>query len=111
MLGWKLLITIPYHEIEKEIMASMMYMLLFVFLALILLSITTLIILDKTIIRPLSYLTDITRNITETGNLDQKIELHNKVRSRNLHTPFERMIGKLKQEEEQKKRHSTSISS
>jgi len=111
MLGWKLLITIPYHEIEKEIMASMMYMLLFVFLALILLSITTLIILDKTIIRPLSYLTDITKNITETGNLNQKIELHTKGEVQELAKSFERMIGKIKEEEEQKNKAFNELSS
>lgn len=111
MLGWKLLITIPYHEIEKEMLASVTYMLLFIFLALILLSITTLIILDKTIIRPLSYLTDITRNITETGNLDQKIELHTKGEVQELAHSFERMIGKIKQEEEQKNKAFNELSS
>lgn len=111
MLGWKLLILIPYKEIEKEMTESVTIILLFVFLALVLLSIITLIILDKTIIRPLSYLTDVTKNITETGNLNQKIDLHTKGEVQELANSFDRMIGKIKEEEEQKKKAYNELSS
>ena len=47
MLGWKLLITIPYSQIEEEIIESVSLILLFVLAALILLSIITLIIISK----------------------------------------------------------------
>lgn len=111
MLGWKLLITIPYYEMEKAMYESVVSMLFFVFLALILLSITTLIILDKTIIRPLSYLTDITRTITMTGNLEQKITVQAKGEVQDLAQSFERMIETIKKEEDEKKNAFEELSS
>jgi len=110
MLGWKLLITIPYTEIEKEMMKSVISILLFVLFALILLSIITIIILDRTIIRPLSYLTDVARNITETGNLDQKIEMHSKGEVQELAHTFQRMIEKIREEENEKKKAFNELS-
>jgi len=110
MLGWKMLITIPYSEIEKEMMNSVISILLFVLLALILLSIITIIILDRTIIRPLSYLTDVSRNITNTGNLNQKIELHTKGEVQELAHSFQRMIEEIKKEEEAKNKAFNELS-
>jgi signal transduction histidine kinase len=110
MLGWKLLITIPYTEIEKEMKKSVISILLFVLFALILLSIITIIILDRTIIRPLSYLTDVARNITETGNLDQKIEMHSKGEVQELAHTFQRMIEKIREEENEKKKAFNELS-
>jgi signal transduction histidine kinase len=102
MLGWKLLIRIPYSQIESEILASIMQMLLFVLFSLILLSIITLIMLDRTIIRPLTSLKEIASDISVTGNLDQKINITEKGEIGELATSFSRMIEKIKTEEEQK---------
>jgi nitrogen fixation/metabolism regulation signal transduction histidine kinase len=96
---------------EKAMYESVVSMLFFVFLALILLSITTLIILDKTIIRPLSYLTDITRTITMTGNLEQKITVQAKGEVQDLAQSFERMIETIKKEEDEKKNAFEELSS
>ncbi|WP_245920369.1 ATP-binding protein [Methanospirillum stamsii] len=111
MLGWKLLITIPYSQIEEEIIKSIVLILLFVFAALILLSIITLIILDKTIIRPLSTLTDITKNITETGDLNQKIDVDMKGEVGELASSFTLMIAKIQEQEGLKNKAFAELSS
>jgi len=101
-LGWKLLINIPHTQVEKEIQSSILYILLFVFFALILLSVITLIILDQIIIRPLSSLTEITKNITDTGNLDQKVEINAKGEIQDLASSFTSMIAKIHEQEKLK---------
>jgi len=73
-LGWKIGVFVPFATIEQEINDSIARILLFVLLALILLSAITTVALDQTVIRPLSRLTDVSREIAETGELDQTLE-------------------------------------
>jgi len=111
VLGWKLLITIPYSQIESEILDSIMQMLLFILLALILLSIFTLYILDRTIIRPISSLKEVAGTITETGNLDQKIDMSSRGEIGDLATSISLMIEKIKAEKEEKNKAFIQVSS
>ena len=72
-LGWKYAVVIPFSQIEKEMFDSIITILIFVFIALILLSLLTMIIFDRTVIHPISTLTTVARRITETGDLNQEI--------------------------------------
>ncbi|PWR72648.1 HAMP domain-containing sensor histidine kinase [Methanospirillum lacunae] len=72
-LGWKYGVVIPFSQIEREMFDSIITILIFVFIALILLSLLTIIILDRTVINPISTLTTVARRITETGDLNQEI--------------------------------------
>ncbi|WAI00434.1 ATP-binding response regulator [Methanogenium organophilum] len=74
-LGWKLGMFIPASEIQKETNEAIFTVLTYLFAALILLSAFSLYYLRREIIRPLSDLTDVSRTIAETGDLDQEIPL------------------------------------
>ncbi|WP_319578041.1 ATP-binding protein [uncultured Methanospirillum sp.] len=111
MLGWKLLILIPYSQIESEILGSIMQMLLFILFALILLSVITIFILDRTIIRPISSLKEVASTISETGNLDQKIDTSTKGEIGDLASSFSLMIEKIKTEKEEKNQAFLQVSS
>jgi methyl-accepting chemotaxis protein len=82
-LGWKIGSFVPFESIEEEINESITGILLFVFLALILLSAITLMALHYTVIRPLRNLTDVSEKIAGTGELDQEIQTGGGRRDRN----------------------------
>ncbi|MDX8549803.1 HAMP domain-containing protein [Methanospirillum sp. J.3.6.1-F.2.7.3] len=111
MLGWKLLITIPFSQFETEIRESIYFILVFVIIALILLSVITLIILDQTIIRPLSKLTEITKKISETGDVSHPVDLNTKGEIGDLAHSFSLMIQTIKEQEGQKKKAFEEVSS
>src|SRR5690606_22147323 len=68
-LGWKIGTFVPFSTIEQRINESILRILLFVILALLLLSVITLLALDFTVIRPIANLTGVSRKIAETGDL------------------------------------------
>ncbi len=72
-LGWKYAVVIPNLLIEQEMADSIITILIFVFIALILLSVLTMIIFDRTVINPITTLTTIAYRITKTGDLNQDI--------------------------------------
>ncbi|HWQ66298.1 MAG TPA: ATP-binding protein [Methanospirillum sp.] len=74
-LGWKYCVLFPFSEIELIIQRSIMTILLIVLIALILLSVMTLILVNHTVIHPLTNLTKVARIITETGDLNQDINI------------------------------------
>ncbi|MDD1685870.1 hybrid sensor histidine kinase/response regulator [Methanoregula sp.] len=102
-LGWKIGTFVPFSTIEKEINNSILRILLFVILALVLLSIITLIALNYTVIRPLSNLTDVSRKIAETGDLDQAIETRGAGEIGSLACSFKAMVEKIHTEEQGRK--------
>lgn len=73
-LGWKYAVIIPFSEMEAKGRETILTILFFVIIALILLSVITIIILDNTVIRPLTHLTDVTHSITRTGDLNQRVK-------------------------------------
>jgi len=99
-LGWKIGTIIPFGTIDQKINDSILRILLFVILALILLSAITVVILDRTVIRPLSSLTDVSRKIAETGDLDQEIGTAGTGEIGSLARSFRAMIGKIRTEQE-----------
>lgn len=102
-LGWKYAVVIPYSQIEKEMNESIVTIIIFVFIALILLSIITLVVLDRTVINPLSTLTAISRNISDTGNLHYTIPETVEGEIGELTRSFNLMITRILDEENSRK--------
>jgi signal transduction histidine kinase len=69
-LGWKIGFIIPVEEIDREVWASVLQMLLALACTLILFSIVTLIWLQKFVVRPLKKLSNITGSITDASMLN-----------------------------------------
>ncbi|MDN7023637.1 HAMP domain-containing protein [Methanoculleus sp. FWC-SCC1] len=103
-LGWKIGAFVPFSTIQQEINDSIARILLFVLLALVLLSGITIVALDRTVIAPLSRLTDVSRKITETGDLDQTFETEGSGEVGVLSRSFEAMVAKIRAEEQAKER-------
>lgn len=102
-LGWKIGTFVPFGTIEKKINDSIQRILLFVLLALVLLSVITLIALNYTVIRPLTSLTEVSRRIAETGDLDQEIGTEGAGEIGSLARSFKAMVGKIHTEEQGRK--------
>ncbi len=102
-LGWKIGSFVPFSTIEQKINDSIQRILLFVLLALVLLSVITLIALNYAVIRPLTNLTDVSRDIAETGDLDQTIETGGAGEIGTLARSFKAMVGKIHSEEQGRK--------
>lgn len=98
-LGWKIGVITPFSAVEQRTNESIMGVLLFVIIALVLLSAITLVALEKTIIRPLSNLTDVSRRISETGDLDQEIATEGSGEIGELSRSFKAMVEKIRAEE------------
>lgn len=102
-LGWKIGTFVPFSTIEQKINDSILRILLFVILALVLLSIITLIALNYTVIRPLASLTEVSRKIAETGDLEQAIETRGAGEIGSLARSFKAMVEKIHTEEQGRK--------
>ncbi|MDG6249688.1 hybrid sensor histidine kinase/response regulator, partial [Methanocalculus sp.] len=98
-LGWKIGTFIPFSTIEEAINKSIGWILFFVLVALILLSGITLYFLNRTIIRPLSSLTKVSREITQTGDLKRTIPTEGAGEVESLARSFEAMVEKIRTEE------------
>ena len=72
-LGWKISEVIPFRVLNQQIYESFIQILIFVVFALVLLSIITIFMINRTVIRPISELTEVSRRIAETRDLDQEI--------------------------------------
>ena len=99
-LGWKIGTFVPFSTIEQAINDSILPILLFVLLALVLLSVITLIALNLTVIRPLTSLTEVSRRIAETGDLDQTIGTGGAGEIGSLARSFKAMVGKIHEEKQ-----------
>jgi signal transduction histidine kinase len=102
-LGWKIGVLMPYNSVKQEIDKSIRKILFFVIIALILLSFITIIFLNYMIIRPLSKLTEVSKIITETGDLNHNIETNGGGEIWILAHSFNEMVNKLRIEENMKK--------
>ncbi len=109
-LGWKYLMIIPFTQIEKEMSESIVTILLFVILSLILLSIITLIAVDRTIILPITRLTGIAREISETGDLNQKIPEEDPGEIGELSRSFSSMLSTIRDQDERSRLTNQELS-
>jgi signal transduction histidine kinase len=101
-LGWKIGTFVPFNTIEQEINNSILRILLFVLLALILLSVITIIALNLTVIRPLTRLTEVSRKIAETGDIDQTIETGGAGEIGSLAGSFKAMVERIQTEKKKR---------
>jgi signal transduction histidine kinase len=97
-LGWKIGAMIPSSEVEEMAGESIGRILLFVIVALVALSGVTLIFLNRGVIRPLVGLTDASREIAETGELEQEIETTGAQEIRVLARSFMAMVDSIRTE-------------
>jgi len=103
-LGWKIGAFVPFTSLEREINNSIAGILIFVLLALVLLSAITILVLNHTVIRPLVNLTEVSRKITETGDLNQEIDTGGAGEIGSLARSFEAMVRKIRDEAEGRQR-------
>ena len=108
-LGWKIGTFVPFSTIEQEINNSITRILMFVLLALVLLSVITLLALNYTVIQPLTRLTDVSRRIAETGDLDQKIETGGAGEIGSLASSFKAMVVKIHTDIEERKKAEEAL--
>jgi signal transduction histidine kinase len=97
-LGWKIGTFVPFSAIDEEINASIQRILFFVLLALVLLSVITILALRYTVIRPLTALTEVSRRIAETGDPEQEIEIAGTGEIATLSRSFRAMVEKIHSE-------------
>jgi len=103
-LGWKIVTIVPFDTINEEINESIISTLLFVMFALVLLSVITIAIFKYTLIRPLSNLTEVSKKIAETGNLEQNIKLESSGEMAILGQSFKLMVEKINEEKQGRER-------
>jgi signal transduction histidine kinase len=102
-LGWKLGVIIPSESIQSEIALSIRRILLFVVIALVLLSAITIILLDSNFIKPLTRLTEVSTKISETGNINQLIESEGEGEIGKLACSFKAMVERIRLEENERR--------
>jgi PAS domain S-box-containing protein len=96
-LGWKLAFVMPLEEIDNEISGFVNRIVLILILSLLLLSIITLLGLQKFVITPLKKLEDHTKLIKRTGDLDQQIELRSGDELEFLASSCNEMVASIKE--------------
>jgi signal transduction histidine kinase len=99
-LGWKIGTFVPFSTIEQKITDSIVRILLFVLIALLLLSALTLVILNRTVIRPLANLTDASERIAQTGDPGQTIDTAGAGEIGSLARSFKAMVEKIRTEKQ-----------
>jgi len=109
MLGWKIGIFIPFNSIEQEINESIGRILLIVIIAMIMLSVITIILLNYSVVRPLSNLTEVSKRIADTGDLNQQIETDSAGEIGILSRSFKAMVEKISTEEHGRKKALTEL--
>lgn len=110
-LGWKIGEIIPFEYINQKINESIFRILIYVIIALVLLSVLTLLTLNYTIIRPLSGLTAVSREIAETGELDQEIDTTSSGEIGTLARSFKAMVDTIHSEELEREKMEKEIAS
>jgi PAS domain S-box-containing protein len=112
ILGWKFAAIVPVAEIEKAIWHINFKILFSLFIALLLLSVLTLLGLKHFVIKPLKKLDDGATFITQTCNLEHHIEIQSSDEIANLAQSFNQMIDSihttekaLKESEKELKQH------
>jgi len=98
-LGWKIGTFVPFSTIEQKINDSIQRILLFVLVSLVLLSAITLFALNWSVIRPLTSLTEVSRRIAGTGDLNQQIDTGGAGEIGSLARSFKAMVEKIHTEE------------
>ncbi len=110
-LSWKYGVIYPFSEVETIIKDSIISILVIVSAALLLLSFLTLVLVDHTIIKPLSHLTRTARKITETGDLNQEIPAGEPGEIGDLSRAFKSMIETIRKGKEDREQAISELAS
>jgi signal transduction histidine kinase/DNA-binding response OmpR family regulator len=97
MLGWKLAMVIPVHAIDGEVMGAVTPIIWTLCAGLLMLSILTMIGLQRFVIKPLKTLGAGTDLITRTGKLDHRIDLQSGDEIGHLAHSFNGMMNTIQQ--------------
>ncbi len=103
-LGWKIGIMVPLDSVRQEISESVRTILLFVLIALVLLSFLTVLLLHSIVIRPLSGLTTVSERIAATGDMSRPFDVNGVGEIGILARSFTAMVGRIRTEEEGRQR-------
>jgi two-component system sensor histidine kinase/response regulator len=98
-LGWKLGMIIPVEQIEGEVNRFVNKIILALFVSLALLSILTIAGLQSFVIKPIKKLSDGTRRIAQTGDLNYQIDIKSRDEIGSLGQSFNEMITSISQAE------------
>lgn len=94
-LGWKLGMVIPVYEIETEVQSTVYRVVAALCAGLLMLSVLTMLGLQKFVIKPLKKLDDGTDLITRTGKLDYRIDIQTGDEIGHLTHSFNEMMGTI----------------
>ena len=98
-LGWKLAMVIPIHEIDSEVGDSVNLVILGLCAGLLMLSVLTMLGLQRFVINPLKKLDEGTDLISRTGRLDHRIEIQSRDELGHLARSFNEMMGTIQKSE------------
>jgi signal transduction histidine kinase/CheY-like chemotaxis protein len=97
LLGWKLAMVFPVKEIDEDVMGAVIPVILALCAGLLMLSILTILGLQRFVIKPLKKLGDGTDLITRTGKLDYRIDLQSDDEIGHLANSFNGMMNTIQQ--------------
>jgi len=96
-LNWKLAMVIPVHEIDSEVMGAVTPIIWTLCAGLLMLSVLTMLGLQRFVIKPVKKLDKGTDLITRTGRLDHRIEIQSGDELGHLARSFNEMMGNIQQ--------------
>jgi signal transduction histidine kinase len=94
-LGWKVGFIVPVEEIDRGVWIFVLKIIFILAIALMLFGAVTLISLQKFVIMPLKKLSDVTGLVTNTGKLDNYIEIKSKDEIGHLAGSFNKMMDSI----------------
>ena len=97
MLGWKLAMVFPVKEIDDEVLSAVIPVILTLCAGLLMLSILTMLGLQRFVIKPIKRLGDGTDLITRTGKLDHRIKIQSSDEIGHLANSFNGMMNTIQQ--------------
>ncbi len=97
LLGWKLAMVFPVKEIDEDVMGAVIPVILALCAGLLMLSVLTMLGLQRFVIKPLKKLGDGTDLITRTGKLDHRIDLQSDDEIGHLANSFNGMMNTIQQ--------------
>ena len=96
-LGWKLAMVMPVKEIDNDVMKAIFPIILTLCVGLLMLSVLTMLGLQRFFVKPLNRLGERTELITRTGELDHRIEIQSKDEIGDLGKSFNEMMNTIQQ--------------
>jgi len=100
-LKWKICAVVPHQQIDREVHQMVNWVLLLLALALLLLSVLTVLGVRRFILQPIKKLERSTETIIHTGDLEHQIEVESQDEIGQLATSFNEMVASIERAEEE----------